>query len=1494
MNMKNSKNKKLNKKKENTMSKKKIGIFTAIASAVLCVVIAVSVICSVLLKKPKDNLYVIPALDLPIEERYALQKYKFENMSEVVSTIRADTMVVTRRNLKRAETKPMSDIYTLSSNASINFKDYPTPKHGFSGNSSALYLTEAKAMFPSDTDAVALQKYGYYYKYMLMSQGYNAAIDMQELSKQLFNGSKEDFEKELYKHPAADAQYGEVVGTDNAVEKVIILDSIYRAYHATGLYMPAGECVTVKVEGLEPGESISMVIGLQNSLAWRGEAPNTGANTTTKDKFFFDADNITSQGDFGEDGYFQYNSEGALVGHKFLQGQWARQNGRLPWLTAEFTFNKNGTYYIGTPFGGIMHINPRNCYSNVKTTITGAVETPHYILGVTTPEYFDTYLRNAPGVVGVMDTENGQLIGMSKYMRGIKTEEIDKLGMLWHSFFSVNESFTGGTYNRFNKVMFDWHVPAGLAVALGNYSYACPESWFGTAMNYRSLLSSGQWGILHEVGHSHGSSFGSIWGFGGGQEGEVRNNALTLLSYILFCDVGTTVRNGGGAEHGAYANPYNTLTETLNLKDRKTEFSQYGYFETLGMYANIMHSFGAEKYYELLYSYKLKPNYIKINTNGLSENEVIMKNTIAKRADFAYRCSTVYGMNFIRYFNTYYCAKITDDYFSSEQLAFMKSLPNYEPVSSFYAGGIDGVKTAGDYKVTFGSDIVFDLKGKTISTLPFEIISVGKPTHGKIVKNENGTYTYSFNQKYFGSFDEFTFRVKLEDGVCHDLTVYLRISYDAQGGKLYIYDNVTNQGGSRIQNWDALIEEMKNQTPRIEAVCGSKIPTYTTPTGQWEARVLDFYWTAPKTGKIYLAAKGDDSIRVYFGDSFETLGNNIIQYSGYYDRYDINNVTKDVVAGTTYCIRLFNINTGGEGSASVGIRYDGESYRDVPKDQIQSPLYPLGFQAIEDFVFEPNYMVSKKDNIKVSSGGTDKSEWKVVEAPDDKYIRDGRYEEVERVELLTDENGNLTGETNRYFVSIDKWSYLIDGDVGTMFHTQYGDDSIKYPTAEEPYVFVIDTNRVQQFNYFQITTRANNTGISKIVSYELLISSDGINYTTIVSGDKLEYKSNVARLEFTSTTGRYLKLLVKSTTGNNKQFVVINEIDAGITSKTQRIVPATSSMIFATKGWIDTSTIDEEQNGFMLSTKRNQKLVYRFEGKKMTMYAAVGQNFGKADVKIDGKYIQTLDFNSSIYESRKLMLNFEDLEDKIHTVEIITKSSGRVMINMFGMGYTAELINAPNIYLERALTISLVVFILLFVVALALLICLLFIPKFRKFMGNNKAINALDKAIENGKEKRKIKKAEKKEELRKQKEIDDVINGKEKVDMSKNTKTSSKPKTESVKKVEEKKQNSSVKSSSMSKNDSKLVSSKTSSVKVDANKKATSGKPVASGKNVVSNQKPATKPASVASKSTPAKAVKQPAKTSVSVENKTKSTSQAKPASKSKPALPVKSASKKK
>lgn len=1310
---------------------------TAIIAVAVSVVLVLAIVLPIVLLGNKWSAFKTPELSLPTEEKYALRRYGYDEMHDAQTTIRSDVMNVTKRGLPRAETSPLTNefslVYNKSENklsaeygivnstsnlatASITFNEdtYPDPYHG-KGTPTNAYAAEAAAANVSVAD------YFSYYKYMFLTQSQHLSKEAARRAEATASdeaGVDPDFKAWLKKHPAADLQYGEVKGTDNAVEKEIILDPLYRSEHVTGLYLPAGEAITVKVEGLKKGERISVVLGSQDTLAWRGNIETSPANAdiaeltggsftsvtytdATSDNFFKKADLLTVAGKF-----YKYNQGDTT---QFLQNQWKRQNARAPFLSAVFTLTENKTYTIGSVYGGHIQINMGNCYSEVKTTFTGAVETPHYILGVTSPEYFDEYLRQAPGIIAVMDTENGQLIGptgeqgTTSYMRQIKTEEVDKLATLWHSFFTVNESFTGGIYNRFNKVMFDWHVPAGAAVALGGHTYACPTSWYNGSMNYRGLLRGGTWGVLHEIGHNHGAAYGSIWGFGTSREGEVRNNALTLLSYIISCDIGTTIRSGGSAEHGGYANPYTVLTETLRYKNREGDFDDgfYGYFACLGMYANIMHSFGADKYYELLYTYKDNPEYVT-KRSGDSKN-------IYKRADFAYRCSLVYGMNFIKYFNTFYCANIPEDYFTEEQLSFMKALPNYEPVSNFYAGTIDGVKTAGDYEVAYGNDLTLDLLGKTISSLDtedgkgFEIIAVGKPTHGKLTELGEGKWTYSFNPKYTGALDEFDFSIKLSDGVIHTFTVTLRISYN--GLKIDTYKNITGR------NWDAITAELETKLPdETASATGTYISNYNTAKGEWDAKIGKYYWRAPKSGNVRISAICDDWIRFYFGDSFETL-EPIGQIDTYTSVYKDYGEPKAVEEGKYYAIQIVNVNGGGKGSAAVAFKYDGdESYALPANTDVYHPDIPLGKQ-VESYVFEPDYLISKKDSIKLSTTGTDKSEWTVLKAPTN--VVGGQFYE----ESMTDET---TGEVTNF--TVDKWTWLIDGQAGTVLHTTYGGKDPKI-TPENPHEFIIDTARKQFFNFFTVTTR-NNVN-SYITDCELQISDspDG-GWKTVMEGTREMYKGTSLTMKFPQVEGRYLRLLVKGTTGGN--FSVLAELDAGIQSTIQRILPPTSSLLFTTKAWVNSATVSTEPNGYIIAQKKNAKVVIKFHGESVALYAATGAGYGKIDIKIDGKLITTVDLNSNVEEARKLILNEESLKDKEHTVEIITKSADKVMLNLIGIPYSADLINAPNIYLERGLTIALVVFILLFAALVAFGVCLLLLPNFRNKVFGNKFVEKLD------------------------------------------------------------------------------------------------------------------------------------------------------------------------
>ncbi len=1353
--------------------------------------------------------FVIPELSVPIEDDYALTKYTYNELDDVKTTVRNDAMDVTERGIERATPNMLKNDFSLVYDADAN-KLYPvydkymggadekvaTISFGSDNYPASYYgntMTAERAYAHADQsikDAhISQEDYFAYYKYMLMTQGQHLAHETAWRVAATASESDEinaDFAAWLAKHPMADAQYGAVKGENNAVEKVIILDPIYRSLHTTGLYLPAGEPVTIKVEGLAEGERIGINLGSHDSMAWRGSVPNadatireiTGGKTytqvnyqnATSDYFFKQADIVTAGGKF-----FEKNS---WASSSFLQSQWKRQNARAPWIQCSMTFTENKTYTIGYAFGGLIQINMGNCYSNVKVTIRGAVETPHYILGVTTPEYFDQYLKDAPGVIAALDTENGILTGPTgeldntkcANMRTVKKEEIDKLAMLWHSFLSVNESFTGGSYNRFNKVNFDWHVPAGAAVALGGYTFAQPTGWFTDAMNYQRLLKSGTWGTLHEIGHNHASAYGTPWGFGSGKEGEVRNNALTQLSYIQFLDTGTSVRNkSAGVEHGEYSTPYNALLQAINVPN-VDDFNNgaYDYFRCLGMYANIMHSFGADKFYELLYTYKLKSSYSSYSDA-----------TLAKRADFAYRCAITYGMNFIDYFNKLYHANITDAMFDEDQLILMKSLPNYQPVASFYAGGIDGVKTAGDYIVTFGEDLTFDLMGTTISSLDtkeekgFTVISVDQPRHGSIRK-QGTKWVYSFNKSYAGATDQFTFTVKLKDGVIHRLTIYLRINYNnnARLTTYQLFDSLS--GGINDKTWPTVMEKLVSLPYTTQNNANSYISNYQTPGGKWEVRSLEFYWKAPKTGEVTFHLKRDDGVKFYFGKSFADLEEQSCYShdSGVWTDEGENEKKYSVVQDKYYAIKLLNVNTGGSGSASIGYRYPEEAITSIPTSQMYHPQFPLG-QKVETYVLQPNYMVSKKDNIKLSNAGTDKTMWEVLKAPEiieggvaineeGEAVKDkrGHYKVTTLDVIQVDENGNYLGEDGKplpkdedgnpigtpareeHDVVTDYWDYLIDGETGTNLHTAYQGSGYTPLSEANPHEFIIDTKKVQPINFFKVTTR--NHANSYIESFELYFAStktaEGFDWELITTGDRTNYVGNSITLKFDAHKARYIKLVVKKASG--KTFTVLSEIDAGIDSPTQKLVSLSSSKLFTTSGWKSTTQIESEPNGYLMAQSANQAAVVKFKGTSVALYARTDVDCGKIRVIVDGDASE-IDLHSESRHSRQLVYYVDNLEDKEHTMEIITMGSQKVVLNAVGLPYSGSLLNAPNIYLEKALTISLVVFVLLFAAITAFTLCLLFIPKFRKFMGNNKAINLLDKKLEESKAKRKEKKAAK-------------------------------------------------------------------------------------------------------------------------------------------------------
>lgn len=1095
--------------------------------------------------------------------------YTSETITDTQVTLRNDIMYVTKRGLTRPEVKLMSDTYTLpATDSSVTFPSYPGYK-----------------TYNDISEDYTNTGYYNYYKYMLLRQG---MLSIEDCVNKSLDGSLT--QEDLYKHPAIDMQYGAVEGINNAVEKVIIIDPTYRSYHTTGLYLPAGELVSVKIEGLKEDESISVLTYLNSSL---GYASGMSSN------YIEETDKLVKEKRFDE---------------IEISSQWNKLNTRLPYMGANFKFEDSKTYNIGTPFGGMIHLDVTNTSSSVKLTITGAVEHPHFILGVTSEEYFYEHLKDAPGVGSALDTENGILVGSDDAFR--KIEDVRNIALLWHSFFSINENFTGGPYNANNFVRFDIHVPAGAAVYLGNGVSVCPISWYERSLNYNELLKGGLWGVLHEIGHGNASSYGVTWGLGGSQEGEVRNNALIVLAYIKFLDLGTS-RSG---EHGEFAHAYRTLKTYIDSIKTKADYNDMGYFEALSVYVNIMHSFGVEKFYELMQSYK--------------DNKAFYEN---KRADFIYRCSLIYKMDFRWYFNEMYKTNVDNVMFNSIDLAYMNSLKEYVPIASNYQGGIDGNKTSGNIVLSAYNETVFDFENNTLSPKEFTIDNIDQPLYGKLVKNDDGTYNY-VPPTDFAINDEFSYEVTQFNGVKHRFDVYITLNHHVSEINTYL--------NTATVNIDEAIEKSKYITPSISYDGIAGILHYNDGI---LLKTSNFIFKANESKEHVFYLKCDDATRVEVSRDGITYMN-VLEISKDYSSYiEQNSFSITLDKDELLYFKIYNVNFGGKGYVEVGLK-KGNNVVSIDSNQVY--YFNLSKDEIEqlsNYKKIQNYYVSNKDNF-VSYFEDNKNEWEVISAPNHQGGNTYTKEYV-------DSSGNTQTITK------NKSDYLIDSDTSTIYHSIWNHSG----KSELPHEYTIDTKVNQEFNYYQIYTR--NSANALIKKYELYISSDGINYSLISSDDELEYSNYVATISFEKIEGRYLKLLVYTTSGSNGEyFSIISEINAGVKASPNKLIPISSDKVIKGEGYTSNKGIINELPYYSEYINiKNTSLKFSFVGKSFSLYATKGNNFGKGMVFVDSKYYKTIDLNSDRIEFNEIVCSVENLENEQHTVEVVSVDDKLFNLEFIGL-----------------------------------------------------------------------------------------------------------------------------------------------------------------------------------------------------------------------------------
>ncbi len=1130
-------------------------------------------------------------------------------------TVRQPVMEILEDNIVRKRPAVMDNEYEML-NLKTGEQMHPLAKIDFAADKTREIGNKDHPMYPmkgldrspknSDGQVTSQKYFSEFTKYMLLRQAYYFNTHVSDIIK----------DGQLKKHPAADYIYGKISDDAKAVRMRIVTDPIYRSPMTTGLYLAPGEIATVKLN-LKQGETVTLYTHHQDTMGYQGYAEDGKGFSNMEAYLSYWDERIVNEAEraaaANETPKFDRYNYG-------LHGQWQWQNQKVPCMGTTFTIVGTGNEMevpIGSMYGGPLYIKPTA--SMVEMEISGAVLTPHFVLGVTTVEEFEKQLRDAPGLIATLDVENGQLIGPAEAMKNC--DDIEKLAYFWHSVFAIDISLNGRDYNYNMTMCYDMHVPAGEAVALNSNFCAQPEYWFPICMNYETLTTKGNWGTFHELGHVQAKTHGVNWGFCDG-DGEVWNNTLILLIYSMLCNMDTRVI---GVEHGEYVHPYTAVERSRHITQEYTDketkevhkIDDYGeinegngaHFDQLSMYATLLHSFGSDKFVDMFYTYKMNPAYCA-----------------NKRADFVYRIGVVDRVNILDWVNDNYFANIDDSMFTDTQLEFLQNLPTFVPVAYRWANGIDGHETARKHDVDGKHPTVFDVSATEFSSpKKVEIVAVSDAAIGHTVYDpEAKTVTYTPPDKVT-EYDRFDIIVRTEGGRQVTLNVNLRLLYRG------VYTKIWDLGPQS----DPVTGTARPSVDQAVNYATGKEPT-STETGSVPGKgdfnhsnleyfLSTFKFKATETGTHTFYVRGDDATRVQFylkKDAAEGNPDRTITSTTQYSFTENDNFkwTVSLNKGDTIFISAEVVNWGGQGHLHIGLRSPGEEklelkdIKDIPVKNIIGENVSADDLKIADTFkgWQPRFVDSIKNA--TIDYTTSNSGWEVLVAPD--------------------------SET-----SAPK-QFMVDGDEGTFFHSKY-----QGYVAQTPHVFIVDTTADQTFNFFDIIRRTN--GNDKLLSYKLY-GCAGSEYASAAQGNTLEEtgwhllfegaSSNVnaaqQRLSFQRTQVRYFKLVILSNSGNT----VIRELRAGTESKLNQTVRPANYMTNVndlTESESD-GFHENSANGKLSTTKLGTTFEFKFLGSGFELYADTNPAYGRAQVAVDGVDKEIIDladepiFNKLVYFSGEL------------------------------------------------------------------------------------------------------------------------------------------------------------------------------------------------------------------------------------------------------------------
>ncbi|RYD18669.1 MAG: hypothetical protein EOP88_21765, partial [Verrucomicrobiaceae bacterium] len=328
-------------------------------------------------------------------------------------------------------------------------------------------------------------------------------------------------------------------------ERRLSFDLSVPRWHGTGLYAPAGEVIRITVPPQFAGKGIAVRIGCHTDVLWNHEL-------------------------------------------------WKR----APEISIRRVLKEPATT-IASPFGGLIYIDVPDGPPPVKmdVTISGAVQSPRFVLGQSTTADWKKHLAESPAPWGEIETKKLILSMPRKWLENI--EDPQALLEFWDQVMDAEADLCAIPRKRKSpeRIVADEQISAGYM-----HSGYPIMTWLDPGAEAASSVEkmrNGNWGYFHELGHNHQSP---DWTFDGTVE--VTCNLFSLYVTETLCG------NPPGRGHEAMAPAAVTERIAKHLASPDTEkFTRWKKdpFVALIMYDQLRAAFGWDTYKKVFAEYRALP-----------------------------------------------------------------------------------------------------------------------------------------------------------------------------------------------------------------------------------------------------------------------------------------------------------------------------------------------------------------------------------------------------------------------------------------------------------------------------------------------------------------------------------------------------------------------------------------------------------------------------------------------------------------------------------------------------------------------------------------------------------------------------------------------------------------------------------------------------------------------------------------------------------------------